>query len=91
MQSIIPAPVRSRSALTSCAEISDTWRSLGSRRLGLGFRGLGGGVWLRFGFRGFGGGLALSRMILDAHGTTLELDSAPGKGSRFSFALAPFA
>ncbi len=41
--------------------------------------------------KGFGVGLALSRMILDAHGTTLELESAPGKGSRFSFALAPFA
>jgi signal transduction histidine kinase len=41
--------------------------------------------------KGFGVGLALSRMILDAHRTTLELESAPGKGSRFFFALAPFA
>jgi signal transduction histidine kinase len=40
--------------------------------------------------KGFGVGLALSRMILDAHGTTLELDSAPGKGSRFFFALESF-
>jgi signal transduction histidine kinase len=41
--------------------------------------------------KGFGVGLALSRMILDAHGTALELDSAPGAGSRFSFVLEPFA
>ena len=41
--------------------------------------------------KGFGVGLALSRMILEAHGTALELESAPGKGSRFSFALSPFA
>lgn len=39
--------------------------------------------------KGFGVGLALSRMVLEAHGTALELDSAPGKGSRFSFALKP--
>jgi signal transduction histidine kinase len=39
--------------------------------------------------KGFGVGLALSRMILDAHGASLELESAPGKGSRFFFALAP--
>jgi signal transduction histidine kinase len=37
--------------------------------------------------KGFGVGLALSRMILEAHGTVLELDSAPGKGSRFYFSL----
>ncbi|HXT00834.1 MAG TPA: HAMP domain-containing sensor histidine kinase [Elusimicrobiota bacterium] len=37
--------------------------------------------------KGFGVGLALSRMILDAHHTALELDSEPGKGSRFFFAL----
>lgn len=37
--------------------------------------------------KGFGVGLALSRMILEAHGTLLELESAPGKGSRFYFAL----
>ena len=41
--------------------------------------------------KGFGVGLALSRMILEAHGATLELDSAPGKGSRFFFALSAFA
>ncbi|MFI5345885.1 MAG: ATP-binding protein [Elusimicrobiota bacterium] len=38
--------------------------------------------------KGFGVGLALSRMILEAHGSELELDSRPGKGSRFSFTLA---
>jgi signal transduction histidine kinase len=41
--------------------------------------------------KGFGVGLALSRMILDAHGTTLELDSRAGKGSSFFFTLAPYA
>lgn len=41
--------------------------------------------------KGFGVGLALSRMVLEAHGSELELDSAPGKGSRFYFALAPYA
>ncbi len=40
--------------------------------------------------KGFGVGLALSRMILDAHGAPLELDSAVGRGSRFSFALPLF-
>ena len=37
--------------------------------------------------KGFGVGLALSRMILEAHGTDLELSSDLGKGSRFSFKL----
>ncbi len=41
--------------------------------------------------KGFGVGLALSRMILDAHGSALELESELGKGSRFSFALKPYA
>jgi len=41
--------------------------------------------------KGFGVGLALSRMILEAHGSTLALDSAAGKGSRFSFLLDPYA
>lgn len=40
--------------------------------------------------KGFGVGLALSRMILEAHGSDLELISAPEKGSRFSFKLPPF-
>jgi len=39
--------------------------------------------------KGFGVGLTLTRMILEAHGTHLELESAPGKGSKFSFALPP--
>ncbi len=37
--------------------------------------------------KGFGVGLALSRMILEAHGTDLELETEQGKGSRFSFSL----
>ena len=37
--------------------------------------------------KGFGVGLALSRMILDGHGCALEVESAPGKGSRFFFSL----
>ncbi|UPT74715.1 MAG: HAMP domain-containing histidine kinase [Elusimicrobiota bacterium] len=40
--------------------------------------------------KGFGVGLALSRMILEAHGADLELTSEPGKGSRFFFQLPPF-
>ncbi len=40
--------------------------------------------------KGFGVGLALSRMILEAHGSDLELVSEQGKGSRFSFKLPPF-
>jgi signal transduction histidine kinase len=39
---------------------------------------------------GFGVGLALSRMILEAHGTALELESEVGKGSRFSFRLPAY-
>ncbi|PIR15142.1 MAG: two-component sensor histidine kinase, partial [Elusimicrobia bacterium CG11_big_fil_rev_8_21_14_0_20_64_6] len=40
--------------------------------------------------KGFGVGLALSRMILEAHGTDLELKTEQGKGSRFSFRLPPY-
>jgi len=40
--------------------------------------------------KGFGVGLALSRMILEAHHTDLELESALGVGSRFSFKLPAF-
>lgn len=40
--------------------------------------------------KGFGVGLALSRMILEAHGTDLELETEQGKGSRFSFRLPPY-
>ena len=36
---------------------------------------------------GFGVGLMLVKKILDAHGTALEIEGAPGQGSRFSFAL----
>jgi signal transduction histidine kinase len=39
--------------------------------------------------KGFGVGLALSRMILEAHGSDLQLETAPGKGSRFYFPLLP--
>lgn len=37
--------------------------------------------------KGFGVGLALSRMILEAHGAELELETELGKGSRFYFVL----
>jgi signal transduction histidine kinase len=40
--------------------------------------------------KGFGVGLALSRMILTAHGAELAFDSEPGRGSRFYFALPPY-
>ncbi|MDD5303969.1 MAG: HAMP domain-containing sensor histidine kinase [Elusimicrobia bacterium] len=40
--------------------------------------------------KGFGVGLALSRMILEAHGTDLELETEQGKGSRFSFRLPAY-
>lgn len=40
--------------------------------------------------KGFGVGLALSRMILAAHGTDLELETEPGKGSRFAFRLPAY-
>lgn len=36
---------------------------------------------------GFGVGLTLVKRVLDAHQTALEIDGAPGKGSRFSFVL----
>lgn len=40
--------------------------------------------------KGFGVGLALSRMILEAHGSELLLESSPGEGSRFYFVLPIF-
>jgi signal transduction histidine kinase len=40
--------------------------------------------------KGFGVGLALSRMILEAHGTDLELETELGKGTRFSFSLPAY-
>jgi signal transduction histidine kinase len=40
--------------------------------------------------KGFGVGLALSRMILEAHGTDLDLETEQGKGSRFSFRLPAY-
>lgn len=38
--------------------------------------------------KGFGVGLMLVVMILEGHGAKLEIDSEPGKGSKFSFKLA---
>ncbi|MDE2511936.1 MAG: hypothetical protein KGL74_12510 [Elusimicrobia bacterium] len=37
--------------------------------------------------KGFGVGLTIVKRVLDAHGTVLEIDGAPGRGSRFSFTL----
>jgi signal transduction histidine kinase len=37
--------------------------------------------------KGFGIGLSLVKQIIEAHGSSLELESSPGKGSRFSFLL----
>jgi signal transduction histidine kinase len=37
--------------------------------------------------KGFGLGLSVAKRLLEAHGTTLKLESEVGKGSRFSFRL----
>lgn len=37
--------------------------------------------------KGFGVGLSLAQQIVEAHGSTIEIEGAPGKGSRFSFLL----
>ena len=37
--------------------------------------------------KGFGVGLMLVKLLLEKHGSSLEIDSAPGRGSRFSFEL----
>ncbi len=36
---------------------------------------------------GFGIGLKVSKELLEAHGVRLQVESAPGKGSRFYFSL----
>ncbi len=38
-------------------------------------------------YSGTGLGLAMVRRIVDAHGAQIQVDSAPGKGSRFQFSL----
>jgi signal transduction histidine kinase len=37
--------------------------------------------------KGFGVGLSLAQQIVEAHGSTIEIEGGPGKGSRFSFLL----
>ena len=37
--------------------------------------------------KGFGVGLSLARQIVEAHGSAIEIEGAPGKGSCFSFLL----
>jgi two-component system sensor histidine kinase BaeS len=39
------------------------------------------------GGRGAGLGLAIARQIVELHGSTLDVESRPGEGSRFSFSL----
>ncbi len=41
--------------------------------------------------KGFGIGLSLAKQIIQAHGSVLELRSAPGSGSRFSFLMPVWA
>ncbi|MBI3550067.1 MAG: HAMP domain-containing histidine kinase [Elusimicrobia bacterium] len=41
----------------------------------------------RMTMRGFGVGLSLSRQIIEAHDSEIEIEGSPGKGSRFSFVL----
>jgi len=36
---------------------------------------------------GFGVGLSLAQLIIEAHGSGIEIEGGPGKGSRFSFLL----
>lgn len=37
--------------------------------------------------KGFGVGLSLARQIVEAHGSSIDIEGVPGKGSRFSFLL----
>jgi signal transduction histidine kinase len=37
--------------------------------------------------KGFGVGLSLAQQIVEAHGSTIDIEGGPGKGSRFSFLL----
>ena len=40
--------------------------------------------------KGFGVGLSLAKQIVEAHGSSIEIEGGPGKGSRFSFLLPIF-
>lgn len=40
--------------------------------------------------KGFGVGLSLAQQIVEAHDSSIEIEGAPGKGSRFSFVLQTF-
>ena len=40
--------------------------------------------------KGFGVGLSLAQQIVEAHGSSIEIEGGPGKGSRFSFVLPAY-
>jgi signal transduction histidine kinase len=72
---------------TVLLEVADEGRGIGPDQLGSVFERFYRGDTARAGGKGTGLGLAIAKEIVEAHGSTIEVDSAPGVGTTFRFQL----